>query len=246
MTKRKSSIRCIHESAEDASNGHASGFLHAGSSALAAPQCLRVALMVAVGTSMLAGCGSTPVPSASRPDASAGAVQADLAIIPENTPDAFAFSIAIPQGLAPPGQPLEQAWYVLDANGTLRASIGGAASQFAGDVRPPRIIRHVAREERAKLYALLRDTNVFAVPSAGQAVGDAQEIMVEQATVSSQLQGAAMAGVWWTVGERRRSFVMVPVQKGAAQSDAAEVWKGLEQAVSMMREWMWKSYAQVQ
>lgn len=161
-----------------------------------------------------------------------------------NMPASFAISIAIPEGLAKTGETLEPAWYMLDANGTLRAGIGRGATKFSGDIKQPRIIRQVARHERERLYAMLRNSKVLEVPSVGQSVGDAQNTLADQEVISTQLQGAAMVGVWWTVNERRRSFVMVPVQKNNTNgdaSDAAEVWSGVVDAVTVMREWMWKT-----
>ena len=88
---------------------------------------------------------------------------------------------------------------------------------------------------------LLQESNMFEVPSVGQVVGDAQDTLMQQAEIGSQLQGAAMVGVWWTVGERRRSFVMVPVERSDSDNDAARVWAGIEQAVGVMRAWIWKN-----
>lgn len=160
-----------------------------------------------------------------------------------SAPESFAFSIVIPEGLGEKGQTLEPAWYMLDAGGMLRAGIGVRKFSVDGSgTKPPRIVRHVDREEREALYEVLRGASVFAVPSVGQAVGDAQATLAEQASIGSELPGSAMVGVWWTVGERRRSYVMVPVKgnRDDGRSEAAEVWAGLEHAVEVMRGWMWK------
>ncbi|MFO0855830.1 MAG: hypothetical protein U0640_00565 [Phycisphaerales bacterium] len=207
-----------------------------------AGRALRRAMLVCAASVLaaLAGCQST---GSSRSNQSDHASQSANGNVQAGMPASFAFSIAIPEGVAKAGEPLEPAWYFLDANGTLRATFGKGAAAMSGDVKPPRIMRNISREDRERLYAVLRDADVFAVPRVGQSVGDAQETLAQQAEIGSQLQGAAMVGVWWTAGERRRSFVMVPVQKSASQSEAAGVWSGLEQAVGLMREWMWKSDA---
>lgn len=183
-----------------------------------------------------------------------------------DVPEDFAYGMIVPPALAAGaatpidqrvGSTLEPACYLLASDGVLRAAFG----RVDPDYRLPPIVRRVPREERERLYQLLRDASVLAPNAAGQPVGDAVEAIGPAGTGEDALGGAGFSsvgtgvvGVWWSVDGRRRSFVMLPVApredgegrdalSAESKPRAAEVWAAVESSLRMLREWSWREGA---
>jgi hypothetical protein len=155
--------------------------------------------VLALAFTLLAGACSLVGACASRP-AQTGSGEAGM-------PADFAIAIAVPPGLevesAGRRSPLTRpAYYMLDADGVLRASLG--PPRF--DSPPPPRVRTLSREQVESVWRGLEGAGVLSPASVGDPVGDASQGVADRAGV----------GVWWSARGRRRSLLLAPRADSAA------------------------------
>lgn len=135
-------------------------------------------------------------------------------------PPDFGIAIAVPAGLggqdSNDGQvPSPPAYYLLDTDGVLRASLG----QPRFDAAPPPRVRTLSRSQVEAIWRDLEISGVLSAASVGDPVGDASQGVADRAGI----------GVWWSANGRRRSFLIAPQGEGPAIGAVARTIDKLEE-----------------
>jgi len=164
-----------------------------------------LALVISAGTGSMPGCASWTR-------------SGDEIMRADAPPDDFAVSILVPAN----GALIEPAWYILEADGTLRAALGEATSDTP---IPPRV-RTLTPGARAEVWNAVLATGWIPSAEAATAEEVGSGIVVQESTSTTAAGETArikLADVYVAAGGGRWSGRVVDVPGSAAQGSLATV-----------------------